>query len=350
MQSTQNTVSILRRTAAITFFAGAATLGLHAQQRGLQSIYAAQASPAQVTSLLAANETPAMPGSSSLAYSSSAGATEAAAAESFDLSPDPGPGQPPPRRYGRRPVYADGSHNADGSNKYTFAIGGGFTVPVGGTKAYATTSYAFQGGIGRNFNKKYGVLAQFDWDNFGINQTALSQFGKGFINAYGVSPTSAVGSSSYSGSTGALTAYAHVWSFSLNPIYNFYQADHLGGYVIAGVGFYHKVTTFAVPTVGQGGYGYYGGYTTVYNQPVDHYTSNAPGFNGGLGVTYKFSHFSSIKAFAEARYVFVANSSRPYYDGKTGTPNYNNNPNYVNLFPDNSARTTYIPVKFGIRF
>lgn len=349
MQSTPNTVSILLRTAAITFFAGAATLGLQAQQRGTQSIYAAQASPAQVTSLLAANETPAMPGSTSLAYSSSAGAAETAAAESFDLNPEPGPGQPPPRRYGRRPVYSDGSHNADGSNKYTFAVGGGFTLPVGGTKAYANTSYSFQGGIGRNFNKKLGVLAQFDWDNFGINQAAINEFTTGFQNAYGVSPTSAVGSSGYGG-TGALTAYAHVWSFTLNPIYNFYQADHLGGYVIAGVGFYHKVTTFAVPTIGSAGYGYYGGYTAVYNQPVDHYTSNAPGVNAGLGVTYKFSHFSSIKAYAEARYVYVANSSRPYYDGVNGTPNYNNNPYYVNLFPQNSAHTTYIPIKFGIRF
>ncbi len=367
MQSNSHILSIFSRTAAVAFFAGAATLGVQAQQRGTLSIFAAQASPAAVSSLLAANVVPASPAVGSLGYSSSVGADETNAAESFSLSPvaDPGaspvpsPGQPPPRRYGRRPVYADGSHNADGSNKYTFAVGGGFTLPVGGTKGYANTSYSFQGGIGRNFNKKYGVLAQFDWDNFGINGTALNQFAVGFQNAYGVSPTAAVGSAGYGGGTGALTASAHVWSFTLNPIYNIYQADHLGAYVIVGGGFYHKVTTFAVPQVSGGGYGYGYGYGYgggVYNQTVDHYTSNAPGVNGGIGITYKFSHFGSLKAYAEARYVYVANSSRPYFDGTSqgynGQPpsQYNNNPNYVNLFPQNSATTTYIPIKFGIRF
>ncbi len=47
------------------------------------------------------------------------------------------------------------------------------------------------------------------------------------------------------------------------------------------------------------------------NQTVDDYTSNAVGFDGGLGLTYKPSRFSGQKLYVEARYVFMDNSARP---------------------------------------
>ena len=41
--------------------------------------------------------------------------------------------QPPPRRRYGRPRYNDSSHNADGSSKYAFIAGGGFTLATGNT-------------------------------------------------------------------------------------------------------------------------------------------------------------------------------------------------------------------------
>ena len=81
---------------------------------------------------LAASDAPlALPvDNSALNYSSSAGAAETAAAEGMSFGGDASP-QPPPRRYGRRPVYADSSHNADGSNKYSFFGGRGLDYPGG---------------------------------------------------------------------------------------------------------------------------------------------------------------------------------------------------------------------------
>ncbi len=87
----------------------------------------------------------------------------------------------------------------------------------------------------------------------------------------------------------------------------------------------------------------YGCYTYQANQTIDKYTSNAFGVNGGVGMTYKFSRFAGEKFYVEARYVYTANSPRPFsYGDATG--------NGFNVFPQNSAKTTFIPVTFGVRF
>ena len=80
---------------------------------------------------------------------------------------------------------------------------------------------------------------------------------------------------------------------------------------------------------------------------IDHYTSNAPGFNAGFGLTYKFSRFSNERFYGEVRYVFMDNSYRP---GVTVNPNVASTYLDTNDFPANSNRTTYFPIKFGIRF
>jgi hypothetical protein len=141
---------------------------------------------------------------------------------------------------------------------------------------------------------------------------------------------------------------SHVWSFTLNPIYNISQGDKWGTYVVAGVGFYHKVADFTTPGTGEYCDPYYGCYTYQANQVIDSYVSNAPGFNGGGGVTYKFSQFANERFFVEARYVFVDNSPRSY----VGTTAANTPPGSTafNAFPQNGNHTTLIPVTFGIRF
>ena len=249
--------------------------------------------------------------------------------------------QPPPRRTYGRPRYNDHSHNADGSNKYTFEAGVGLTAPVGGTHNYSKLSYAFQGGVGRNFNKNLALVAQFDYDNFGIQTATLNTLLPIYQALCNTSCTS----------TGTpiqqIGGHTHIWSFSLNPVYTFAQSERTGAYVVGGIGFYHKVTNITTPDVGT--YCDYYGFCYQYpaNSTIDKYTSNAPGYNGGLGFTYRPSRFANERFFVEARYVFIDNQPRPYFDGTTGT---SRSPTYLNLFPQNSARTTYIPIKIGVRF
>lgn len=311
--------TILSRTAALGIFTAAATLGLQAEQPA--------AAPAQPivnlqTSLIAPLEL------SSSSSSSSSSSDAAPATESFSFSSEAS--QPPPRRRYRRPNYTDSHTNQDGSSKYTFAVGGGFTLPTGNTHEYLSPNFNFQVGAGRNFNKTFGLLAQFDWARFGFQGSTLRNqqvIYNQFTNATGLGGNS------------------HVWSFSIDPIVNYYTSDTWGAYAIGGIGFYHKIATFTLPGTGTYCDPYYGCYQYQANVPIDTYTSNAPGFNGGLGFTRKLSRFSGAKLYAEARYVWIDNQSRPY--STTGTTQ---NPNYFNVYPANSNRTSYIPVTFGFRW
>ncbi len=247
--------------------------------------------------------------------------------------------QPPPRRRYGRPRYSDKSHNPDGSNKYTYVLGAGFTNPVYGTRDYAKLNYNFQVGAGRNFNNKIGVIAQFNWDNFGIQTATLNRLLTTYQN---LCQNACTGSSIQQ-----IGGNIHAWSFSINPIFNIVQGEKMGAYIVGGVGFYHKATNITTPTVGTYCDYYYGCYQYGANSSIDKYTSNAPGYSGGLGFTYRGSRFSGVKFFTEARYVYIHNSPRPYYDGTTGTKL---SPTYFNLFPQNSATTSYVPVTVGIRF
>ena len=141
----------------------------------------------------------------------------------------------------------------------------------------------------------------------------------------------------------------HVWSFTLNPTETFMQGDKMGMYAVEGVGFYHKVSDFTTPQSGVYFDPFYGPIAYTANAIIDHYTSNAVGFNAGLGITYKFSKFSNERFYGEARYVFVDNSKRA---GITVANENSSANNYLiaNDFPANSNRTGYFPIKFGIRF
>jgi hypothetical protein len=235
------------------------------------------------------------------------------------------------RPRGGRPRYRGANTNPDGSNKYTGFGGFGFTQPVGNTFKYLTPSYGFQVGVGRQWSKKFALPIQFDYDRFGFTRQNIGN--ESYI---------------YTGDSNAadngIDANSHIWSFTLDPTYTFYQNDKWGGYVVAGVGFYHKVANLTAPqTELYCPYGFCEEYEVQGNFAT--FTSNAPGFNGGFGVTYKFSHFSNERFYGEARYVFIDNSQRT---GATvaNAATYTGN----NGYPGNSNRTSYFPVKFGIRF
>jgi hypothetical protein len=196
------------------------------------------------------------------------------------------------RRYGK-PRYRGANTNADGSSKYIFFAGAGLAQPTGNTFHYVTPSYDFQVGGGRQFNKHFALPIQFDYDHFGLagetlnNQENLYNY---YINLYNLqnpdAPISPIA---------GLDGSSHVWSFTVDPTYTVYAGEGLGAYVVAGAGFYHKTTTFTVPTEEQYCDYFYGCYDYAANEPIDSYTSNAVGFNGGFGLTYKFSRFSGEK-------------------------------------------------------
>ena len=317
-----NLTAALTRTAAIGLFSAASSLCLFAQAPAAQPQKALD-----IKALLMAPVDLTRP--DDLSYSSSVGSDETASAENFDFRT--GAEQPPPRRpYSRRPNYTDRMHNADGSNKYTFAVGGGFNAPTGSTGKDLGLSWKFQAGGGYNFNKKFGVLLQYDYDKFGLTGGNINRQ----FNRY--NSLRLVDQNGNPVSFAGLDGNSHVWSITLNPIYTFYQSDAVGAYVIGGGGFYRKVTNFTLPQTGV--YCDFFGfcYSFTQNQTFDHYSNNAGGLNGGIGFTYRFSRFASQKLYAEARYVWVDNSP--------------SNNSVGGLYPENNKRTGYFPVTVGIRW
>lgn len=320
---------ILGRTAAVTFLAAAGTIGLHAQQ---SAGTAPSLPPINLKASLAAPLYLTVP--DDISYSSSTGSVETANAVDFNLNSEAN--QPPPRRRYSRPNYNDSRTNSDGSAKYTFVVGGGFTLPVGGTHNDLTTSWKIQAGVGRNFNKTFGVIAQFDYDNFGIQTATLNNL----LAIYNGPPIFATGQDG--NPLPQIGGNSHDWSFTLNPIVNYYTSDTKGAYVIGGAGFYHKTANFTTPAI-EVEDTFFGPVEFQANQTIDKYTSNAFGLNAGLGFTYKLSRFASTRIFVEGRYVYTFNSPRTFSFGDA-------NGNGFNVFPQNSAKTSYIPITFGLRF
>lgn len=330
------------RVAAIAFLAGAATLSLNAQNTAGTDAAGSNVAMASVTPTV---DLANLNLSSSSSYLSTVGIGESSSAENYipaaadsDATANSDALQPPPRRRYGRPRYNDSSHNSDGSNKWAFMAGGGLNLPVGNFHEYDTPSWGFQAGGGRNFNKKFGVLLQFDYDHFGLQGRTIAN--RIYVDCPTLDQTEGLCTQATS-----LDGNAHIWSFTIDPKYNFYEGDKYGAYVVVGAGFYHKVTNFTLPETGEECYYYC--YEVTANETVDHYTSNAFGVNAGFGLTYKLSKFANERLYVEGRYVYMLNSQRyGYTAANVLTTLYAG----YDAYPENSNRTAYIPITVGLRF
>lgn len=247
--------------------------------------------------------------------------------------------QPPPRRYGR-PNYSSTNSNADGSPKYTFYAAAGGSVLAGNTHRYETPGYAFQAGAARNLNKNFGVGLEVEYDHFGLQASTIASQKIVIGTLRGCNPAQ------IDICVGGLDGTSHVWSIGVSPTYSFATQGTLGAYLAGGGGFYHKVTAFTQQATATQ-CNSFGCQQIPVNANAGTYTSNAPGFNVGLGFTVRLSPFASTRVFLEARYVMILNSQRAGFTAQNiATTHYNGS----DLYPANSNRTTYIPIKFGIRF
>jgi len=227
-----------------------------------------------------------------------------------------GYGGPPRRRPYGRPTYKDRYTNPDGSSKFAFEVGAGFATPAGSTGHYQKTSWNFSAGAGRNFNRAFGVLLQYDYANLGVANSITDAI------------SNAVGAD--------VNGNTHLWSITIDPVINFSDShSHYGAYITGGGGFYRKVTTFTEPDSGTCFDPYYGYYAC--SQTLAHWSNNAGGLNAGLGFFYKLSTEGNAKLFAEARYTWVDNQSSPHNTAANG-------------YPPANYRTGYFPVTFGLRF
>jgi Outer membrane protein beta-barrel domain len=235
-----------------------------------------------------------------------------------------------------RPGYRPNGTNEDDSLKWTAYGGAGATVPIANTSNYLTPNFSIQIGVGPRLNKHIAIPLEFDWDQFGFTKGALDNqigiydylFGEGAVD-------------------NLLDGNSHIWSFSVQPTYTINTGGIVEAYAKVGFGFYHKVANFTLPSAQFICYYYCGIYYANYN--LDSYTSNAPGFDAGVGFSYKLSPDSHARLYVEMRYVFINNKYRP---GIINTPASlaTITDSTTNFYPANSNQTDYLPLTVGIRF
>ena len=215
------------------------------------------------------------------------------------------------------PGWNNGWRNADGSLKLALEFGGGYDTSAGAARTYQGAGWNYRMGAGYRLNRRFAALVEYNYDHFRIPAPLLNAD----FNIVPFVPFTVVGS-------------VHDWSMTLEPTFNYFATEHLGGYLIGGGGFYRKVTalTQTPQCVGQTQLLYRCKYLGP--NPTDHISNNAGGANLGAGFSWRVWDNSNTKLFVEGRYVWVDNSPSP-----------NNT-----VFPPANKRTGYYPVTGGVRW
>ncbi len=246
------------------------------------------------------------------------------------------------------PQYGGGGgyhpYNSDNGrfSHIAFEVGGGFTAPIGNAASGGFTSIFADGtkyptltyggnllvGAGWNFSKRFALLGEFSYNANKIPGKTLTAF-------YNAEDAASGGAFSGNGIVN-IGGNVHTFGYTAEPVFYYYNSDKhsYAGYVIGGVGFYHRSINFTAPVVS---YGYFGGaYQT--NQTFTSYTDNSLGANFGTGVSVKpFGQYSQAKLFAEVRYVFVNSPRESTSDLANGNVLH-------------TGTEELIPVSIGIRF
>lgn len=189
-------------------------------------------------------------------------------------------------------------------DSFAMDLGAGFNGPIGNDKPYITWGGNLTAGAGVHFNKRFSLLAEYQFiDN---------KLPGAFVAAGG-------------GTSGD----AHIWSLTLDPVIDLFPKRTYSAYLTGGGGFYRKVTSFTVDVCCD----FYG-----YEVPelANHFSSNQGGLNFGFGATRRLGGVygdGTMKLFGEVRYLDV---KTPEFNSFTG--------------PTPMGATELIPVTFGVRW
>ena len=177
---------------------------------------------------------------------------------------------------------------------FTFKVGGGYTPTVGLTKNRFDPGWNVLAGAGYNFHRHFGILGEFQYNNLGVPQRVLDNFG-------------------------TPTGDAYIWSATLQPVVNLTSSEsRVGVYVTAGGGFYRRNINFTEPSTAVGTFfdPWYGYYNAAYptSRILGQARQDAGGVNGGAGVSFLLSQNSGARLFIEGRFhhIFTDNSNTDY--------------------------------------
>jgi len=192
-------------------------------------------------------------------------------------------------------------------NRYTshlaFEAGGGFNAPIGNDQPFISWGGNLNLGGGFHLDKHLSILAEYQFLDNKLPGGLIAE-------------------------AGAQGGHSHIWSLTLDPVIDFFPDRKNSIYVTGGGGFYRKVTSFTDPQEIE--ICYYFCEIGVQDVVVSHFSSNQGGANFGIGFTHKLGGDEHLKAFAEARYLWIDTPAIGERDGL--------------------GKTELIPVTFGIRW
>lgn len=173
--------------------------------------------------------------------------------------------------------------------RWNMHFGGGPSFARAAMRDFVNHGFHFGGGGGVNLSREFGLIGEFRYNSFGVNESTLRRFEMPDGRTY-------------------------VWSLSLNPALNFNSEGRLGGYVIGGYGMYRRTIQFTRPTLRPAlicdfWWGFCSNVLVPANQVLGSFTTTRGGWNGGGGVTVGLGP-SGAKFFVELRYHQMLTASR----------------------------------------
>lgn len=207
-----------------------------------------------------------------------------------------------------------GYHEHSLWSSLVFEGGGGFNGPTSSSSNYITWGGNLTLGGGYRFSPNFSTLLEYQYIDDKLPGKLIAE-------------------------TGATGGNAHIWSFTLAPVYEFFPKSSNDVYATGGYGFYRKVTNFTNPAPTQYCSYFYCG-TTYINQVAGHFSSNQGGWNIGGGYEHRLGGMygeSRVKLFAEFRYLDVL------------SPATSTTPNGLGLVAVGKD-TKLMPVTFGVRW
>jgi hypothetical protein len=251
----------------------------------------------------------------------SVSATESSSAAGPTLAVDGGegsaalPSAPAPRGSG---AGQNGGYGENGGNGHRNFLGGLTWVAGAGFNAPASDGITWGGnftlGGGYQFDKWVSALIEYQFIDDKLPGALIAQ-------------------------TGATGGYAHIWSFTVDPVVNLFPGKTNNVYVTGGGGFYRKVTSFTDPVPALFCTYYFCAVGTT-NAVVGHFSSNQGGWNIGGAFEHRLGGMygeSRTRLFAEARFLRVL------------TPAVSSSPNGLGVATV-AANTDLIPVTLGVRW
>ena len=213
--------------------------------------------------------------------------------------------------------YDNRAHGGGGSgimSHMTYEVGGGFNAPTSDSSPYISWGGNLTIGGGYRFNKNLALMLEYQFIDDKLPGAIIAE-------------------------AGATGGNDHIWSLTLDPVFDVNPKSSINVYATGGYGFYRKVTSFTDP-VQQTYCTYFYCGTITQNVTVGHFSSNQGGWSIGGGLSHRFAGWNGdgkMRVFAEARYLDVLSPAITTEPNGLGTTAV-------------GADTKIIPVTVGLRF